>query len=51
MSAPNTCDTCGTNAMALVQDNGVTDPCRARVETYECENGHKNVLFLEGCRR
>lgn len=50
MSVPNSCsfNGCDSDALSLVDDNGETDPTRYRFEEYECENGHKNVLVLEG---
>jgi hypothetical protein len=34
--------------VSLVDSNGVTDPTKDRVETYECANGHLITTTLEG---
>jgi hypothetical protein len=42
------CDTCGTTALKLVDDNGVVDPADGdRLEIYECEFGHTQSLLLK----
>ena len=42
------CDTCGTTALTLVDDNGVVDPADGdRTELYRCENDHTKFVHLK----
>jgi len=46
---PLTCNRGDCNcAVTLVDDNGATDPRNDRLETYECEDGHRFTVHLEG---
>jgi hypothetical protein len=48
---PRTCNRGDCDcAVTIVDDNGVTDPTRDRVETYECARGHEFTITLEGRR-
>lgn len=46
---PSTCNQHDCNgAVHIVDSNGVTDPTEDRVETYECEYGHRFTITLSG---
>jgi hypothetical protein len=37
-------------AVTIVDDNGVVDGTKTRIETYECARGHEFTITLEGRR-